>query len=215
VSPTRKRPKKPKGRAQPRSAATTGTGKGGVFERAVALALSLWWGDEKGLHHTERSFRRTPGSGGIDPHEWPGDVMPTRRFAHLWPLVIECKARDSEFGDLIELLTAPGHKLFEWMDQAQRDAQGVGRWWWLVVRRVHYPWLLFQDWRTWQRLTGEMSEGSPMDGEPFFRFRRPGPSARFVSICRFDPFLESITPDALCRALPIRETRYEQPRRRR
>lgn len=206
------KPRKLKPRAKPRSRASTGTQKGGVFERDVALALSEWWGDAPGLPHTERSFRRSPGSGGIDPHEWPGDVIPTRRIAHLWPVVIECKARDSEFGDLIELLTAPKHPLFTWLDQVRNNAQGVGRQWWLLVRRVHYPWLLFMDWRTWCNLTASGGIVSlPLLG-PLFRFRQ-GNDARFVSICLFDKFLAAVTPDELCRALPIREVQDVKPRR--
>lgn len=195
---------------KPRSAAAHPSKKGGRFEREVAMALSVWYGDAPGTPHTERSFRRSPGSGGIDPHEWPGDVIPTRLIAHRWPLVVECKASDSEFGDLIELLTAPRHPLFGWVERVRREALGVGRHWWLVVRRVHYPWLLFMDGRTWMRLAGAMAEGAPMEREPFFRFRPRNEDApsQFLAVCLFDAFMASITPDELRGALPIKETRY-------
>lgn len=186
-----------------RSKATTGTKKGSVFERDVARFLSLWWGDDKDLGAKELSFRRSPGSGGVDPQEWPGDVIPTRRIVHKWPLVVECKAQDSEFGDLIELLSAPKSRFWDWIDQVKRDAQGVGRSWFLFVRRVRYPWLLVLDVRDWLKVRAVVQDVARLT---HFRLTREDRQVNAI-IVRADQFFDLVTPDDLLSVLTIRETR--------
>jgi len=150
------------GRAKDKSTASArgARRKGARFELDTAKMLHVWWGGDPGTPAKEMLFRRSPGSGGVDPDAWPGDVIPSRAVEAEWPVVIECKANDSEFGDLIELLTAPGCAFFAWVEQA-REAERLPGVWWLVVRRVFYPPLVVMESDLFSGFARNAGDGDP------------------------------------------------------
>jgi len=88
--------------------------KGANFERNVAKKLKAWW---PGDH----DFKRTPQSGGSALKEgWDlaGDIATTAKdfFWH-----IECKNAPGSFQGWHQFFTSTKFKIWEWLDQAEKD----------------------------------------------------------------------------------------------
>lgn len=116
-------------------------GKGQRGERKAAKALEGWWGSE---------FARTPSSGGFRTKkfrdEWnaASDLVTSDET---FPFAVEVK--NCEGWHLEQLLTAPKCDLYDWWDQAVREAP-LGKIPLLMFTRNHQPFFVVMRARHWR-----------------------------------------------------------------
>jgi hypothetical protein len=112
--------------------------RGNRFMLHVSRLLSTWWCDTpadapaSGLPFRARSTSIVP----IVGHwEGAGDILHRPDLPFAFPFAVECK--DSEEGHLDAVLEAPNWPVWEWWDQAQKQAATVRLWPMLVFSRRH------------------------------------------------------------------------------
>jgi hypothetical protein len=99
--------------------------KGSSFERLIATAFSEWWGEEK-------SFRRTPMSGGWDRNRACGDLITPEGF----PFTVEMK--NFEAWDILHLITSEKSVLGQHWKQTLNET-APGKLPLLIFTRNHQP----------------------------------------------------------------------------
>lgn len=126
--------------------------KGSAYERVIADLLTKAYYQEG-----DGNFRRVPLSGGFDPRLVPGDLMALKRVSNdtdemiidqSWPFSVECKNWRT-VSHFFKGLYANESEMFDWMDQATRDASHAKKMPLVVFklyRQEHLAILLFKDW---------------------------------------------------------------------
>ena len=148
-------------------------GKGGGYENAIAKKLSKWWGEEK-------SFRRTPSSGGWDRNKAPGDMVLPDGF----PFDIECK--NCEGWELIQFLKSPEKCPISLFWNQAVDECRPGRSPWLIFTRNHQPDFVMMSAQSWSRMADHCGVFDNITG--LFKYR--GQDGKVLIICLLDELLD-------------------------
>ncbi len=163
--------------------------KGSNFERTLANDLERRYGDLS-LATLDRSFRRTPMSGGFRS-EWPGDLVVPNWF----PFAIEAKTVNDGVLDLTTLpLKGEDHQFLKWWDEELVKARRANKELMIVFSKGRLKPISILSMDILTRLDRHLAKGMTQEGTTVLTVRNPKYDLACVS---YDALFSRLTKEQL------------------